>query len=138
MFASGNPIVTYTANAGSPPAIQTRPFPDRLSKSRGISNVSAGGHVVLTSSGVWRLHFGTGTDLSPVAEGDQIFTKVDLHEWTLGMSGTKGKFVFTAGLNYRAGSADDVIVHNLENGEAVRSGIDVRTIGLIYALAYKF
>jgi hypothetical protein len=63
---------------------------------------------------------------------------VNLFSWTLGLSGTKGKFQFTAGVNSRTGSSDDVLVRNLENGDQIKSSMDVRTIGLIYSLSYKF
>lgn len=139
MFATDQPLVTYsTAAPGLAPAINTRDFGDQSSQSKAIANVSVGGHVLLTSNGIWRLHFGAGSDISPVGDEDQVFTRVDLYGWTLGLSGTKAGFEFTAGLNYRTGSSDDVIVRNLQNGERVQSGIDVRTLGFIYALAYKF
>jgi hypothetical protein len=87
---------------------------------------------------MWRLHFGTETDLSPVGAEDQVFTHVNLYGWTVGLSGTKGKFQFTGGLNYRNGTSDTVTLHDLETGEPVQSVVKIRTLGLIYALSYKF
>jgi hypothetical protein len=139
MIASDQPLVTYVnAGSGSGPVIDTRPNDGAISQFRGMANVAVGGHVVLTSSGVWRLHFGLGSDFSPVGDEDKVFTKVNLFTWSLGISGTKGPLQFTAGVNYRSGSSDNVIVRNLQNGDLVTSGMDVRTIGLIYALSYKF
>jgi hypothetical protein len=139
MFASDQPIVTYgNPGSGSAPIITTGPFGGSISQSRGLANVAVGGHFVLTSNGVWRLHYGAGTDFSPVGDEDRVFTKVNLVTWTLGLSGTKGKFQFTAGVNSRSGSSDDVLVRNLQNGDLIRSGMDIRTIGLIYSLSYKF
>lgn len=139
MLATDQPIVTYTnPGGGAAPIVTTRTSNGWLSQSRGLANVSFGGHFMLTSSGVWRLHFGAGTDNSPVGAADQVFTNVNLYRWSAGVSGTKGKFQFTAGVNYRGGSSDDVIVRDLQNGDLIKSGINIRTIGLIYSLSYKF
>jgi len=139
MFASDQPIVTYVnPGGGSAPVITTAPFGGEISAFRGFANVAVGGHFVLTSNGVWRLHYSVGSDLSPVADDDKVFTKVNLFSWTLGLSGTKGKFQFTAGVNSRTGSSDDVLVRNLQNGDQVKSSMDIRTIGLIYSLSYRF
>jgi hypothetical protein len=101
-------------------------------------NVAVGGHVRLTDDGVWRLHFGAGTDRSGVGPEDEIFTKVNLGTVTVGVSGTKDRLQFTAGFNYRSGKADDVVIGQLDSGTLVRSGIDVRTMGIIYAVSYRF
>jgi hypothetical protein len=139
IIASAQPIVTYgSAGSGSAPVVVTQPFNGITSHMRGMANVAAGGRFLLTSSGVWRLHFGAGSDLSPVADDDQVFTKVNMFTWSVGLSGTKGPLQFAAGLNWRSGSSDNVIVRDLQNGDRVRSGVDVRTVGLIYSLSYKF
>jgi hypothetical protein len=139
MLSSSEPILTYQdAGGGAAPAIGSTPFGGFVSQSRGVANVSAGGHVALTASGVWRLHFGVETDMSPVGPEDQVFTRVNLYGGTLGVSGTKGRFQFAAGLNYRSGSSDSITLRHLESGGAVTTAIDIRTIGVIYALSYKF
>jgi hypothetical protein len=139
MLTSNQPIVSYVnPGSGAPPVITTRPFDGFRSQFRGVANVSFGGHVALTADRMWRLHFGTETDLSPVGAEDQVFTHVNLYGWTVGLSGTKGKFQFTGGLNYRNGTSDTVTLHDLETGEPVQSVVKIRTLGLIYALSYKF
>jgi hypothetical protein len=85
-----------------------------------------------------RVHAGVGSSRSPVADADVVFNKVDLLTWTLGASGSLGKFQFSAGYNRQTGTANDVRLRNLLNGEVVRSGIDVNMSGFIYALAYQF
>ena len=54
------------------------------------------------------------------------------------MTGTFGKLQFSAGLSRQTGSADDVALRNLLNGDVVHSRIDVRTTGFIYSLTYQF
>jgi hypothetical protein len=41
-------------------------------------------------------------------------------------------------LNYKSGTADDVILRNLLSGQAVTTAINIRTFGFIYSLAYQF
>ena len=118
--------------------IATATFPGVVSQSTTVVNVAVGGHVLLSDSGLWRLHFGAGSDRSGVGADDQVFTKVHFGVWSIGVSGRKGRLQFTAGFNYRSGTADDVILGQLDSGTLVQSGIHVRTIGLIYAVNYRF
>jgi len=139
MIASDQPIVTYVnPGAGLAPVVSTQPYGGAISQSRGLANIAVGGHLLLNSNGVWRLHYGAATDFSPVGDEDKVFTKLNRFGWSVGISGTKGPLQFTAGVNYRSGSSDEVLLRNLQNGEPVTSTIDVTTLGLIYALSYKF
>ena len=85
-----------------------------------------------------RLHAGIGGNESPVSTEDQVFNKVDLVIWSIGLSGSLGRFQFSAGFNHQSGSAEDVMLRNLLNGQVVRSAIDVGMTGFIYSLAYQF
>jgi hypothetical protein len=67
-----------------------------------------------------------------------VFNNADLMTWTLGLSGSLGRFQFSAGFNHQFGHADDVTLRNLLSGQVVRSTIDVSMSGFIYALAYQF
>ena len=139
LLSSSQPIVTYAeAGNGTGPVIGTQPFTGLTSQSRGVVNASVGGHVALTSAGVWRVHFGARTDRSPVSPHDQVFTQVNMYGGTLGLSGTKGGFVFTVGLDYHAGTSDHVMLRQVSATSATETTIRVRTLGLIYSLAYKF
>ena len=137
MLASDESIVTYSSGAGVP-TVSTQVFPGLVSHSTTVANIAVGGHLVLTDNGVWRLHFGAGTDRSGVGPEDTVFTKIHFGTWTAGLSGTKDRLQFTAGVNYRSGSAGSVVLGQLDGGTLIRSGIDVRTVGIIYALSYKF
>jgi hypothetical protein len=103
-----------------------------------VANVSAGGHVRLFENRDLRLHAGVGSSHSPVADEDTVFNKVDLLTWTLGVSGSLGKFQFAAGFNHQSGTANDVTLRNLLNGQVVQSSLDVGMTGFIYSLAYQF
>ena|SRR5215471_14989821 len=138
LLSSDQPIITYADTTTTTPTIGTQPFTGFVSQSRGVVNVSAGGHIALSASGAWRLHFGAETDLSPVGSADQVFTRVNLYGGTIGVSGTRGGFQFTVGVNYRSGSSGEVALRPLPGNETSESIIRIRTIGLIYALSYKF
>jgi hypothetical protein len=139
LLSSSQPIVTYAAAGnGTAPVIGMEPFNGLTSQSRGVVNVSVGGHIALTSAGVWRLHFGAQTDRSPVSAQDQVFTQVNMYGGTVGISGTKKGLVFTVGLDYHTGSSDNVMLRHLSVTDATSTTIRVRTLGLIYSLAYNF
>jgi hypothetical protein len=139
LIASNEPTRVYNdAGANQPPTVASLPFGGFTTASDGVVNVSAGGHLRVMKNRDFRLHAGVGSNRSPVADADVVFNKVDLLTWTLGASGSLGKFQFSAGYNHQSGTANDVRLRNLLNGEVVRSGIDVNMSGFIYALAYQF
>jgi len=139
LLSTNNPTLIYAdAGANQPPTIISQPFGGLTTASDAIVNVSAGGHVRPMKSRDLRLHAGVGTNHSPVGSQDVVFSKVDLLTWSLGMSGTLGKFQFAAGYNHQAGTADNITVRNLLNGQTVRTAMDVRISGFIYSIAYQF
>lgn len=138
LLSSSQPVLVYADTASAPPAVSSRPFAGLTSASNGVVNVGAGGHVRLLKDRDLRVHAGIGSNRSPAAPSDIVFNKVDLTTWSLGVSGTLGKFQFTAGFNHQAGSADDVTLRNLLNGQEVHSPVDVHLLGFIYSLAYQF
>ena len=139
MLATGQPVLIYgDAGVNRPPTVISQPFPGLTSASNGLVNVSVGGHIRLIEGRDMRLHAGFGSNQSAVAEEDVVFNHVDLTTWTIGLSGSLGRFQFAAGFNHQSGNADDVMLRNLLNGQVVRSTIDVGMSGFIYSLAYQF
>jgi hypothetical protein len=139
MFATDQPVLIYgDAGANRPPSVISQPFPGLTSASDGVVNVSAGGHVRLMTGRDLRVHVGVGSNQSAVDAEDVVFNKVDLVVWTIGLSGSLGRFQFAAGFNHQSGNADDAILRNLLNGQQLRSNIDVGMTGFIYSLAYQF
>lgn len=139
MLSTGNPTLIYgDTGAGMPPTVISRPFDGLTSASHGVVNVSLGGHVKVMRDRDLRIHTSFGSNQSPVAPEDEVFNKVDLLTWTLGVSGTVARFQFASGLNWRSGAANDILVRNLWNGESVETNIDVRSVGFIYSIGYQF
>ena len=139
LVSTANPAVIYSdVGGGQPPTVSTQPFGGLMSHSDGVVDVSAGGHVKLMERRDMRLHLGVANNRSPVSADDQLFNHVDLVTWTVGVSGSLGKFQFAAGFNHQAGSADNVNLRNLLNGQAVTTTVNVSMTGFIYSLAYQF
>jgi hypothetical protein len=139
LLSSDQPVRVYAdAGANALPTVSTRPYGGLTAASKGIVNVGAGGHFRPFSGRDLRIHGGVGSNRSPVAEADEVFSKVDLTDWSIGVSGTLGKFQFAAGVNWQNGSAADVLLRNLLNGQEVHSSIDVHIAGFIYSLGYQF
>jgi hypothetical protein len=137
LLSSEQPILRYVDDGVNAPVVTTQPFAGLASASRGIVNVSAGGHVRLFRDSDFRLHAGIGSNQSQVDPSDSVFTAVDLLSWSIGVSGTLGNFRFSVGMNQQSGSAEDVMIRNV-NGDPVHSPVDVRMAGFIYSLAYQF
>jgi hypothetical protein len=139
LVSTSNPTLVYTdAGNGQPPGVSSRPFGGLTTASGSVVDVSGGGALRLISGRNLRLHAGVASNRSPVAAEDEIFTKVDLVTWTVGLSGSLGKFQFAAGFNHQSGRADNVMLRNLINGRAVTANIDMSMSGFIYAVAYQF
>ena len=139
LVSTSNPAVIYSDVGGSqPPTVTSRPFGGLNSHADGVVDASAGGYVKLMESRNLRLHLGVTDNRSPVASDDQLFNHVDMVTWTIGLSGSLGKFQFAAGFNHQTGSADNVTLRNLLNNQAVTTAVNVGMTGFIYSLAYQF
>jgi hypothetical protein len=139
VLSSGQPLTIYTDYAdGSAGTIDNRTLPALTSSSNSVTNVTVGGHVVVWPSWAMKLHAGVGTDFSPVPAGDHVaFDKVDFWVFTAGASGAIGKLTFALGLNYRRGNSDNLILRNLII-QPIYTHLDIKTVGLTYAINYRF
>lgn len=139
LLSTSQPILVYeSAGGGAAPVVTSRPFEGLISASDGVVNVAIGGHFKLFDSRDLRVHAGLRSNQSPVAPEDVVFTRVDLLTWSVGVSGTLGKFKFAAGLNRQAGRADEITLYNRLTGQPVTTPVDIRIAGFIYSIAYQF
>lgn len=53
------------------------------------------------------------------------------------MSGAAGKLAYAAGVNYRGGTSDAIVVRNVL-GQPIQTTNEIRTLGMIYSLSYQF
>jgi len=139
VLSSGQPLTIYTDRAdGSAGTIENRTLPTLTSSSNSVTNFTVGGHVLIVPSWVLQLHAGLGTDFSPVPAEDHVaFDRVDFRVLTAGISGAIGKLTFALGLNYRRGDSDNLILRNLLV-QPVQTHLDIKTVGLTYAINYRF
>jgi hypothetical protein len=138
LLSSNQPVLLYSGNADGTTTVTSRPFAGLTTQSNGVANVSFGGHVKPFSSRDLLVHGSVGSNMSAVGSADVVFNKVDLTVWSVGVSGTLAKFRFTAGINHQSGSADDLEVRNLLNGQVVHTSLDIHLLGFVYALSYQF
>jgi hypothetical protein len=131
-------LIYGDAGAEVPPTVTSRPFPGLIAASDAVVNVSAGGQFRLFEDRDLRLHLGIGSNRSPVGDADTIFNAVDLLTWTIGASGSLGKFQYAVGFNSQSGTSDAITLRNLLNGRVVETPMDVSLGGFIYSLAYQF
>ena len=139
VLSSGQPLTIYTDRAdGSAGTLENRSLPTLTSSSNSVTNFTVGGHVVLLPSWSMKVHAGVGTDFSPVPAQDHVaFDRVDFWVLTAGASGAIGKLTFALGLNYRRGNSDNLILRNLLV-QPVQTHLDIKTVGLTYAINYRF
>jgi hypothetical protein len=139
VLSSAQPLTIYTDYAdGRAGTIENRMLPTLTSSSNSVTNVTVGGHVLLVPAWSIKLHGGVGTDFSPVPPDDHVaFDRVDFHVLTAGASGAIGRLTFALGLNYRRGTSNNLILRNLLV-QPIYTNLDIKTVGLTYALNYRF
>ena len=140
LLSTSQPLTIYRDpgnNAGG--SIETRPFPAITTQFTAVTNYTGGGHVrILDSPFPLTVHAGIGTDHSPVPMQDAaVFGHADFNVYTAGISGSVGKFTFAFGVNSRRGDAENLVLQNLITGP-VQASLQIKTIGITYALNYKF
>ena len=138
LSSSQNSLIYQDDGLGVPPTIQQIPFQGLTSSAKGIANVAVGGHYQLFADREMRVHFGVSTDMSPVGPEDQVFDKVDLTAFTVGLSGRFDKLTYAAGFNYRGGTSENLKLKNVLNSPEINTNIGVRTMGMIYSVSYQF
>jgi hypothetical protein len=136
---SSNPLTVITDQGlGGAPTVQTLPLTSPIIDSTSVVNVVVGGRLNLSSNGVWRLHGGYGTDRSPVGPNDTNFTKVDLQNWTVGISGRASIILASLGLRVSTGTSDPIVLRTLTNGQPLQTTMKVTSVGLVYSVAILF
>jgi hypothetical protein len=136
---SSNPLTVITDQGlGGAPTVQTLPLTSPIIDSTSVVNVVVGGRFNLSSNGVWRLHGGYGTDRSPVGPNDTNFTKVDLQNWTVGISGRASIILASLGLRVSTGTSDPITLRTLTNGQPLQTTLKATSVGLVYSVAVLF
>jgi len=138
LLATGEPTRIYGEVPDAAPTIVKRPFGPLTSAADAIVDVTVGGHIQPVRDRSIRVHGGFATHHSPVSAVDDVFNRVDLWSWNVGISGTVAKFQFAVGFDLRTGSAADVLVRNVVAGGPIHRNVNVRAGGFIYSVAFQF
>jgi len=74
--------------------------------------------------------------MSPVGPADTVFTKVDLHKFTGGVSRRTSHFLGSFGL-HETGSSDEIVLRDLRSGQ-LTTKFNVKSLGFVYSLSVLF
>jgi hypothetical protein len=137
-FTPSEPLVIVTdAGLGAAPTRRELQRDPTVLDSRAVFNVAIGGQVNLDESGSWKLHGGFSTDRSPVGPSDMRFTKVHMHSWTAGFSGSTKFLVGSFGVRYDSGQSDPFTLRRLISGEEFETTAKVTYIGFVYSFTVR-
>jgi hypothetical protein len=139
IISSTQSYLIYTSPGnGAATTVRMQPFPGLTAASRAMTNVSIGGFLQLKRDKAVLLHWGVASDLSPVGSQDQIFDRIDFVTSTIGLSGVYKKLSYAAGVNYRGGSSNNILIRDTLSGSPIQTSIRISTLGMIYSLSYQF
>jgi hypothetical protein len=131
-------ILVTDPGTGSQPSTQQPPLATPSIDSRAVTNIAIGGQVRLKDGGSWTVHGGYATDRSPVGTDDTLFTRVNMQVVTAGISG-QAKFVLgSVGVRYQAGTTDEIVLRQLQNGQQLATRLKISNLGLVYSVAVRF
>ncbi len=101
-------------------------------------DVRVGGRILLSEAGKLTLHGGVATNNSPVGEDDEVFQEANLLRFTVGMSGEKGRFFFAGGFDYQAGTTPLYDVYTAQNGQVIKTTVNVDGFAMVYSFGLRF
>jgi hypothetical protein len=131
-------VLVTDPGTGSQPSTQQPPLATPSIDSRAVTNIAIGGQVRLKDGGSWTVHGGYATDRSPVGTDDTLFTRVNMQVVTAGISG-QAKFVLgSVGVRYQAGTTDEIVLRQLQNGQQLATRLKISNLGLVYSVAVRF
>jgi hypothetical protein len=140
-YAFFTPTRTVTAvvdtGNGAPQAAETD-FRTFGIDSKSVFDFRVGAHYALSPRGKLKLHGGFATNNSPVGTNDEVFQKVNLRRLTFGLSGETEHFVFAGGLDYQTGTSPLYDVYTAQNGQVIKTTVNVDGFGLIYSFGVRF
>jgi hypothetical protein len=129
--------IVDNGGASTPQAVETS-FRTFQMDQRSVVDVRVGGRYELSPKGKMTLHAGFASNNSPVGEGDEVFQKANLRRFTVGLSGEKGRFIFAGGFDYQAGTTPLYDVYTAQNGQIIKTTVDVDGFALVYSFGLRF
>jgi hypothetical protein len=136
-YETSRPVTVLVSSGGSAPSQTDFTARPPVIDPKTVVNLALGGHFKLSPDGAWTVHGGFATDMSPVGPADTVFTKVDLHKFTGGVSGRTSHFFGSFGLQYESGSSDEILLRDLPSGQ-LTTQFKVKSLGFVYSLSVLF
>lgn len=137
LLSSDNYVETVTTADGQPPGSTTAPFTPVVEAWKSVVNVQVGGNIRLNRA--WRLHAGFYTDRSPVADpATSAFRSVNLTGTSVGVRLSGSHLSGSAGVTAAWGTTAPRELGPILGGESSATTLQVRTVTLLYSLAYAF
>ena len=122
---------------GAPQAAETE-FRTYEIDSGSVFDFRVGGHYFLSPRGKLTAHGGFATNNSPVGADDEVFQKVNLRHLTAGLSAETAHFVFAGGIDYQWGTSPLYDVYTAQNGQVIKTTVNVEGFGLVYSFGIRF
>ena len=137
LLSSQNPVQTTTTAPNGTPIVTSTPFPGVTNGAKQVWNWAVGANVSVNEW--WSLHAGFFSDYSPSdAASVSLFRNLNLYGTTLGAK-VKGEHLSGSfGFGFTWGNSPNFTFPNSASGGTTTTRFVVRSIELLYALAYKF
>jgi long-subunit fatty acid transport protein len=137
LLASTKKVETVSTGPDGLPVHTYSAFPSLMFGASSVWNVALGGHYTLDES--WSLHGGFYTDAAPVAPAPaQLFRSVDLYGATIGAKLKGDHLSGSLGVGFSWGDSDNFMLGAPGAEGTVTTRLSIRSINLLYAIAYRF
>jgi long-subunit fatty acid transport protein len=138
LLGSTQKVESVTTGPDGLPVHTFSPLPALTYGAAAVWNVAVGGHYILDDS--WSFHGGFYSDAAPVdPAGSSLFRSVNLFGATLGAKLTGAHLSGSLGLGFSWGDSKNFELAPQGPGEPpVTTRLSIRTISLLYAIAYNF
>jgi hypothetical protein len=137
LFSSQNLVQTTTTAPDGTPVVTTKPFPGVQNGSKQVWNWAVGAMVGIGDS--WSLHGGFFSDYSPVdAAGLSIFRSLNMYGVTFGAKVHGDHLSGSFGLGFNWGNSPRFSFQDSATGSTTYTKLSIRSLQLLYAIAYKF
>ena len=137
LYESDSIARVRVATDAAAPIVSSAPYTTTYHAAASVTNIAVGGNYQIMR-GV-RVHTGFLIDGSPTpSETESIFANADLYRVTAGLSFTGTSLSGSIGLAYGWGAGDHRGLGTTATGIPAATGLEVRTLNLMYALSYAF
>jgi long-subunit fatty acid transport protein len=137
LFSSQVPVQVTTTGPGGLPVVTQVPFPSITNGAKDVWNWAVGGHVNVTDA--WSVHGGFFSDYSPTSSaGENVFRAVNMYGATVGARVHGDHLSGSLGFAFTWGNSSTFSFNDPASGATINTKLSIRTLSLLYAVAYQF